>query len=127
MSEFFNLPMECASSKDHTGVRCTELADYDFFLADFGYVGCEWPIEKAHEMAEAAAHAINAHDDLVKQNEELKKAFAELLSASIEYIEYEHDGDPDKEDARSMGEMMLNELNEDGSINKFKKLLKESE
>jgi hypothetical protein len=67
------------------------------------------------------------HDHYKKHNEALKAAFSELLSASIEYIEYEHDGDPDKEDARSMSEMMLNELNEDGSIDKFKKLLKESE
>ena len=32
-----------------------------------------------------------------------------LIFASIEYVDYEHDGDPWTEDARSMGEMELNE------------------
>ena len=85
MSEVFHLPMECASSKDYTGIQCTELADNDFFLADFRG---EWSLEKANEMAEAAAHAINNHDDLVKKVAELKKALIEVSEQTIDLFAY---------------------------------------
>ena len=66
---------------------------------------------------------INTHDTLVAQNLALKAALETLLNASVDYVEYKHDGDPDNEDARVMGEMELNDLDSDGSIEKFKKLL----
>lgn len=43
-------------------------------------------------------------------NEELIKAFEELLVAAVEYHEYEWDGDPWTEDARAMGEMILDNI-----------------
>ena len=55
--------------------------------------------------------------------ESLESALKHLLSASTDYIEYEHDGDPDSEDARAMGEMELDELNRLGLISEFKTLL----
>lgn len=79
MSDVFHLPMECASSKDLTGIQCTELADNDFFLADFRG---ENSLEEANEMAEAAAHAINAYDALVEQNKALRAALQDIVDNS---------------------------------------------
>ena len=76
MNKVFHLPMECASSKDYTGIQCTELADNDFFLADFRG---EWSLEKANEMAEAAVHAINNHDKLTSRVTELEGALEAII------------------------------------------------
>ena len=50
-------------------------------------------------------------------------AFDELLAAAIEYVSYEHDGDPWKEDARVMGEMDLDDLNRQGKLGDYRRLL----
>ncbi len=50
-------------------------------------------------------------------------AFEELLSAAIDYVEYEHDGDPWSEDARAMGEMDLDDLRRDGKFEHYCKIL----
>jgi len=50
---------------------------------------------------------------------DLIQAFDELLAAAIDYTEYEHDGDPWKEDAREMKEMDLDDLKRNGSIEKY--------
>ena len=55
----------------------------------------------------------------------LEAAFRELLSAAIEYLEYEHNGDPYTEDARVMKEMRLNKLDQLGKIEQFKLILSE--
>jgi hypothetical protein len=83
MSDFFNLPMDVGSSND-VGTACTELADKDFYLADFHR---ENTIEEAHLMAKAAAYAIDHHDPLVAMNAELVEALIEIddyLSTDIE-------------------------------------------
>lgn len=54
---------------------------------------------------------------------ELLCAFDTLLSAAIEYVEYEHDGDPWAEDKRAMGEMELDGFRRSGQLEKFKLLL----
>jgi hypothetical protein len=50
-------------------------------------------------------------------------AFDELLAAAIDYVSYEHDGDPWSEDARAMGEMDLDDLNRSGKIDEYRVLL----
>ena len=77
MSDFFNLPMDVGSSSNdnNVGTACTELADNDFYLADFHR---ENTLEEAHSMAKAAAYAIDHHDALVAMNKELIK-----MSSSI--------------------------------------------
>ena len=58
--------------------------------------------------------------------EDMKKlilAFEELLFAATEYAEYEHDGDPWKEDARVMGEMELDFLMTGEKIKEYNDLL----
>jgi hypothetical protein len=74
------------------------------------------------EQAEAlkkAARVINS--DLTA----LLCAFEELLYAAIEYHEYEHDGDPWTEDARAMGEMTIDDMANDGRLDKYKALLQQ--
>lgn len=71
MSDVFSLPMEVGSSLNNVGTACTELADCDFYLADFRR---ENTLEEAHSMAKAAAYAINQHDALVAMNKELVEA-----------------------------------------------------
>ena len=66
---------------------------------------------------------INSHDTLTAKVAELEAALKTLLDASIDYKEYKHDGDPDNEDARVMGEMELNDLDNNGTIESIKKLL----
>ena len=77
MSDVFNLPMEIGSSKNDTGMACTELADNDFFLADFRR---ENSIEEAHNMAKAAAHAINSHDKLEADKAALVEALERMAT-----------------------------------------------
>lgn len=55
--------------------------------------------------------------------QELEEASATLLEAVMEYVTYKHDGDPYSEDARTMGEMTLNELANNGWLMEFKKLI----
>jgi len=50
-------------------------------------------------------------------------AFDELLAAAIDYVSYEHSGDPWEEDARARGEMDLDELNRSGKIDEYRLLL----
>jgi hypothetical protein len=75
MSDFFNLPMDVGSSLNNVGTACTELADCDFYLADFRRENTH---EEAHLMARAAAHAINQHDALVELNKELVELIGEM-------------------------------------------------
>jgi uncharacterized protein (DUF433 family) len=70
-----------------------------------------------------AINRINSHDTLTARVAELEAALKTLLFASIEYVEYEHDGDPWVEDSRVMGEMILDYLDYDGTIESIKKLL----
>jgi predicted metal-dependent hydrolase len=77
MSDFFNLPMDVGSSLNNVGTACTELADCDFYLADFRR---ENTLEEAHSMAKAAAYAIDHHDALVAMNKELVEALTNLIN-----------------------------------------------
>ena len=54
---------------------------------------------------------------------ELEEAFKPLVDAAFDYIEYEHDGDPNSEDARAMSEMDLDQMHEDGSLQRCRELL----
>lgn len=81
MREVFSLPMAVESSKNDVGIACTELADNDFYLADFRR---ENTLEEAHAMANAAAHAINQHDKLVELNKELVEALELSLQSMLD-------------------------------------------
>ncbi|MCG7985049.1 MAG: hypothetical protein JAY90_20145 [Candidatus Thiodiazotropha lotti] len=54
---------------------------------------------------------------------ELICAFDALLAAAIDYVDYEHDGDPWSEDAREMGEMDLDDLKRKGKLDEYRLLL----
>lgn len=58
--------------------------------------------------------------------DELYEALEKIMPAVKQYIEYEHDGDPWTEDARSMGEMDLNELDKEGVIEELFSILDKS-
>ncbi|QIW88979.1 hypothetical protein phiV208_46 [Vibrio phage phiV208] len=58
--------------------------------------------------------------------DELYEALEKIMPAVKQYIEYEHDGDPWTEDARSMGEMDLNELDKEGVIEEILSILDKS-
>ena len=60
---------------------------------------------------EANARLIAAAPDLLK-------ALEEALVVIDEYLNYTHNGDPWIEDARTMGEMEINEYSKDGRIDK---------
>ena len=86
MSDVFNLPMDVGSSSNDVGTACTELADKDFYLADFHR---ENTIEEAHLMAKAAAYAIDHHDPLVAMNAELVEALEEIIGSGKEIDDIE--------------------------------------
>lgn len=50
-------------------------------------------------------------------------AFEELLHAAVDYVEYEHNGDPWIEDARTMGEMELDDLKRNGRLAEYRGIL----
>jgi len=60
-----------------------------------------------------------------KRNTELYHWLRTLYEASLDYVEYEHNGDPNTEDARAMKEMELDELNNLGILSKINKVLEE--
>lgn len=62
-------------------------------------------------------------EKLKKEHAELFKALSALIVAANEYADYQHDGDPDTEDARAMGEMMLDDLKQDGTLDKITKMV----
>lgn len=66
--------------------------------------------------------ASDMHATQRKSIRELRGAFEELLGAAVEYQEYEHDGDPWSEDARAMGEMIIDDMARDGRLDKYKQL-----
>lgn len=70
--------------------------------------------------AEFTCLARNSHYELL---EALKKAY----DAIDEYQTYEHDGDPWTEDARAMGEMTLDDMQRDGSMEKIKAAIAKAE
>lgn len=63
------------------------------------------------------------HDKTPQQLNMMAAAFEKLMFVVDDYISYEHDGDPWTEDARAMGEMEIDELNESGEFEEFKKIL----
>jgi hypothetical protein len=58
-----------------------------------------------------------------KAADEALRMVEDLLDAAFEYVNYEHDSDPETEDARSMGEMTLNDMRRDGRLEKCKQLV----
>ena len=63
---------------------------------------------------------------IIAVSPEILEALDLLLNSVIEYVNYRHDGDPYTEDARTMGEMGLNDLHRDGSLDKMKLLIKKA-
>ena len=51
-------------------------------------------------------------------NQMLLAALKEALATIEDYLDYEHNGDPWTEDARSMGEMDVNDYKRDGRLNR---------
>lgn len=90
--------------------------------------------------ASAISHAVSSHDSLIKENQrlteiatkhatradELHVALEKIMPAVKQYLEYEHNGDPYTEDARSMGEMDLNELDNKGFIEEVFSIIENS-
>lgn len=56
-------------------------------------------------------------------NAALVAALQEALSVIQDYLDYDHDGDPWKEDARIMGEMDINDYARDGRLEKARAAL----
>ena len=54
-------------------------------------------------------------------------AYRKMLSAIIDYRDYQHSGDPFEEDARVMREMGIDDLERSGEIGKYEEMLKELE
>ena len=54
---------------------------------------------------------------------DLANALQEALSVIEDYLDYSHDGDPWSEDARTMGEMDINEYQRDGRLEKARDTL----
>lgn len=69
------------------------------------------------ETAKEAADRIDA----------LEKALREAVATITDYVEYQHDGDPWKEDARAMGEMDINDYATDGRLAAARAALGEGE
>lgn len=74
-----------------------------------------------------AANDINL--ELIKKQRleilNLKAAVKVLYVAAKDYIDYEHDGDPWTEDARAMGEMLIDDISSD-EMDSISKLIEES-
>ena len=51
-------------------------------------------------------------------NQMLLAALKEALATIEDYLDYEHNGDPWTEDARSMGEMDVNDYKRDGRLDR---------
>lgn len=62
-------------------------------------------------------------EDAAGQIERLQAALAEAVATIEDYLTYQHDGDPWREDARTMGEMDINEYQRDGRLARAKELL----
>lgn len=80
------------------------------------------------------AHSINEDDQksqalgnarLIKAAPEMLELLEKLFVAAMDYIEYEHDGDPFTEDARAMREMEIDTLHSDGTLDRCEQLLAE--
>lgn len=64
-----------------------------------------------------------AHADLSGEVRELVEAHRIALATIDDYLAYEHDGDPWKEDARAMGEMDINDFATDGRLERCRAAL----
>lgn len=116
------------------------------FLADYitnnkiNYVGGEFEREDNNERFLIVVSKESALKNLTEENQrltaiatkhatradELYEALKKIMPAVKQYLEYEHDGDPWTEDARSMGEMDLNELDKEGVIEELFSILDKS-
>jgi len=82
----------------------------------------QWESLGADEMVDFALERMEQEN--AEEYSELKDAFEALLNAVIDYLEYEHDGDPWTEDARAMGEMAIDQLKNSGKLGEYRALLK---
>lgn len=57
-----------------------------------------------------------ANAELIAAAPELLAALRGALAVIDDYLDYDHDGDPWKEDARTMGEMDINDYRRDGRL-----------
>lgn len=57
--------------------------------------------------------------------ERLREAGNKLLAAVDDYVQYTHNGDPWQEDARVMNEMDIDELNNNGELDKIREVFKQ--
>lgn len=57
------------------------------------------------------------------REEQLEAALNEAVAVIADYLAYEHNGDPWKEDARAMGEMDINDYGRDGRLHRALALL----
>lgn len=60
---------------------------------------------------------------LVGERDALLDALKGAVAVIEDYLAYNHDGDPWKEDARTMGEMDINDYERDGRLEKARAML----
>lgn len=66
---------------------------------------------------DAARRAIDGEANLEPtETEKLRSALRAAVDTIQDYLAYEHDGDPWKEDSRAMGEMDINDYGRDGRL-----------
>ena len=73
--------------------------------------------------AEAAAELRRLHE----ANQVMLEALKEAVATIEDYLDYDHNGDPWTEDARSMGEMDVNDYKRDGRLDRARSAIAKGE
>jgi len=81
-----------------------------------------WMLEGGEEAYFEALKKYN----LFQAAPEMLEALEILFAACTEYVNYKHNGDPTIEDARTMGEMEINDLYRDGLFDEIALLIKKA-
>jgi hypothetical protein len=71
----------------------------------------------------AATQGPTSSDKKLTREQTLYMALRDAVATIEDYLAYTHDGDPWKEDARTMGEMDINDYAADGRLRRAKELL----
>lgn len=75
------------------------------------------------ELDKLLGFSIDTTNQVLGIAEQLQVALSEAVKVIEDYLAYEHDGDPWREDARVMGEMDINDYGQDGRLAHAKALL----